>query len=195
MLMFHLSRALQESGRVTVVEREVLEALLTELRLGTTDLADSTAALRLGKFLPAGLIVAGTLRGDKRHFGVDLRLVETETSGLKKMLSQERQQDESIAEFAERLAKKLIDEVKQLYPLTARILNVDGREATLSIGSKEGLTPGTEMRIVELPEDKEIGKLVVREVKADSAVAQIAQATEQVSPGMGAEEILEKSEQ
>ncbi|MDP2898457.1 MAG: protein kinase [bacterium] len=195
MLMFHLSRALQEGRRVTVVEREVLEALLTELRLGTTDLADPSAALRLGKFLPAGLIVAGTLRGEKGRFGVDLRLVETETSGLKKMLSQERQGDETTVEFAERLAKRLTNEVRQLYPLKARILKVDAKEATLNIGSKHGLATRTEMNIVELPEKKEIGKLIVRQVKEESALADIVEVTGQVLPEMGAEETVGKSKQ
>jgi len=192
MLMFNLTRALHQEKRITVVEREVLEALLTELRLGTSDLADRTAELRLGRVLPAGLMVAGGLRSDKGRFGVDIRLVETETTQLKEMLSQEQQDGESMTEFAERLAGLLAEKIRAVRPLKGVIVKRDGNAVTLDIGAKHGLTPETEMNIVELANRKEVGKLVVKKVNENSAVGEIVEENGEIAAENGVIEIVEK---
>ena len=64
-----LTALLQEKGRVQVVEREVLERLLEELKLSATDLADPRRALELGKILSARLIATGSVM----RYGTDVQ--------------------------------------------------------------------------------------------------------------------------
>jgi serine/threonine protein kinase len=192
MLMFNLTKSLHQEKRITVVEREVLEELLTELRLGTSDLADRTAELRLGKVLPAGLMVAGALRSENSRFGVDIRLVETETTQLKEMLSQEQEDGETVTEFAERFANRLVEKIRAVRPLKAAIVERDGNAITLDVGAGQGLTPEMEMKIVELPGEREIGKLLVKNVHENSAVAEIIEETGNISTASGAIEILKR---
>ncbi len=183
MLMFNVARAMKEKGRVSVVEREVLEELLRELKLGTSNLAAPEAALRIGKFYPAGLIATGTLRGEGGRFGADVRLAETETSKLTILFSQTQEAGETIAQFAERLAKELTQEIRGKYPLRARIAKVDGQSVTLNIGSKQGLTAGTQMKVIKREGGAEAGKVVVKKVGPDSdfAVAEVVETKEAIA--------------
>jgi serine/threonine protein kinase len=190
MLMFNLSRAMQETGRVSMVEREVLEELLKELKLGASELASPEAALRLGKIFPAGLIATGSLRGEKGLFGIDLRIAETETTKLRIWLSQTQEEGESMAEFAERLAQQLTEKLRAIYPLKAKVVKLSDEQVTLNIGSKQGLAAGAEMRIVGSPGDSDLGRLVVKETGTDSAVAQVVEAKGDIVAGTRTIEIV-----
>ncbi len=117
MLMFHLGQAMSENKRLSVVEREALEELLTELKLGASSLADPKAALALGKVIPAGLIATGTLRGEDGRFAVDLRFAETETTRVSLFISQTQEPGESVPEFAQRLARQIAEKINETYPL------------------------------------------------------------------------------
>ena len=117
MLMFHLGQAMSKNKRLSVVEREALEDLLTELKLGTSSLADPKAALALGKVIPAGLIATGTLRAEDGRFAVDLRFAETETTRVSLFISQTQEPGESVPEFAQRLARKIAEKINETYPL------------------------------------------------------------------------------
>ncbi len=195
MLMFNLTRGLHQEKRITVVEREVLEALLAELRLGTSDLADPTAQLRLGKVLPAGLMVAGAVRNDDGRLAVDVRLVETETTQLKEMFSQEQEEGENVAKFAERLAGQLAEKVRAVHPLKGAIVEHKGNTVTLDVGARHGLTTGTTMKILELPGERETGKLVVKKVNENSAIGEIIERSGEIAAENGVVEVLETDTQ
>jgi len=205
MLMFNLARAINEAGRVSVVEREVIEELLRELKIGTSDLADPQAALALRKILPAGLIATGTLRSHNSRFAVDLRLAETETSKLSIWLSQVQKENEALPEFAHRLAKTLSAKVASTYPLRATITTLHTKQATLNIGARHGLAVGTQMHVVKRqPEQvgektvyREItaGKLTVTRVDAETAVGEVTEGYEGVSANDMAIEIVKTETQ
>jgi hypothetical protein len=108
---------MSENERLSVMEREALEELLTELKLGTSNLADPKAALALGKVIPAGLIATGTLRAEDGRFAVDLRFAETETTQLSAFISQTQEEEESIPDFAKRLARQIAEKINETYPL------------------------------------------------------------------------------
>ncbi|NQT83867.1 protein kinase [bacterium] len=205
MLMFNFARAMQETQRVSLVEREVLEELLRELKLGTSDLADARVAPTLGKIVPAGLIATGTLRGDTGRFGVDIRLAETETTKLSIFVSQTQKEGESISEFAERLAKRIAERIRETYPLKAKIIKLSGKEAIVNVGSKHGLSPGTQMKVIKRqPEqvggsivyrETEVGRLTVRQVNPDFATAEIVEGDGAVSNDDWVIEIVKKGTQ
>ncbi len=191
-LMFSFARAMHQAGRVTVVEREVLSELLTELKLGTSEIAAPEAALALRKIYPAGFIAAGTLRNESGLFGLDVRLAETETTRVSIWTSETQSARETVQEFAERLAKRLTQKIRETYPLKATIAKLDEKEVTLNIGSKHGLARGTEMKVIKLPSGEGIGTLTVKDIKSDSATAEIIQRHGQIAVGDGAVEIVKK---
>jgi len=75
-------------GKVQVVERDLLEGVLDELNLSTSDLADQKVALRLGKILAARYIGTGTLYRFNGEYRVSLRLIDTETSAVTAVLNE-----------------------------------------------------------------------------------------------------------
>ena len=81
-LMAQLADHLNASGRVRMVERVLMERLLEELNLGSSDLANPETALKLGRVLAAKLIGTGSLFYLPQGTLLSLRLIDTETSGI-----------------------------------------------------------------------------------------------------------------
>lgn len=71
----------------TVVERERLLLALEELNLGTTEIADESTRLRLGKFVGARYMVFGGYIVVGNSMRLDLRLVDVETGAVLKTAS------------------------------------------------------------------------------------------------------------
>ena len=88
-LTTQLADHLNASGRVKVVDRVVLDRLLAELNLGSSDLADPDTALRLGRVMAARIMGTGILFNMPGDTLVNLRLVDTETSAIAKTLTRQ----------------------------------------------------------------------------------------------------------
>jgi tetratricopeptide (TPR) repeat protein len=59
-----LKERLVESGRFQVVDRQRLDQIMGELRLSSSDLADSSKAKKMGKILPAAALITGHTDGN-----------------------------------------------------------------------------------------------------------------------------------
>jgi hypothetical protein len=77
-------QAIKQSGDIQVVEREKLVAILEELKLGSSELADESTRLKVGRMIGARemvfggyMVVGGTMR-------LDLRRVDVETGKVVK---------------------------------------------------------------------------------------------------------------
>ena len=77
-----LRSLLEEQAGVTVVEREALETILQEMELGSSNLADPSAQLQLGRLLPAGFLLMGDVWPDAGRDNLYLRIIDTETSRI-----------------------------------------------------------------------------------------------------------------
>jgi tetratricopeptide (TPR) repeat protein len=60
-ILLKLMDYLGNTGKVKVVERQLIERLLEELKLGSSELADPRVSARLGRILAARLIVTGSI--------------------------------------------------------------------------------------------------------------------------------------
>jgi curli biogenesis system outer membrane secretion channel CsgG len=78
-LSSQIIEAIKKRGDYAVVERQRLLLALEELRLGTTQLADETTRLKLGRILGARFMVFGGYQIIGNQMRLDLRLVEVET--------------------------------------------------------------------------------------------------------------------
>ncbi len=74
----------QKRGTVEVVERQRLEKALAELKLGSSELADESTRLRLGRISGARLMVFGGYMAIGGKMRIDLRLVDVETGKVRK---------------------------------------------------------------------------------------------------------------
>ena len=75
---------LARSGRLTVVERVRLDAVLRELELARTGAVDELSAPRAGRLLQAQQVVIGTIRPERGDdLVMDLRLADVEAGSLR----------------------------------------------------------------------------------------------------------------
>jgi class 3 adenylate cyclase/CHAT domain-containing protein len=72
-----------ESGKARVVERELLDEVLAELELSSSDLADKSTQLALGRILSARYIATGSMYRYGDEYRVSMRMIETETTAIK----------------------------------------------------------------------------------------------------------------
>src|SRR5437588_8886187 len=70
---------LYETEKFKVIERQLLNKVITEQKLSLTGVVDPTSARQLGKILGVDAIVSGTLTNLAQSLKVNARLISTET--------------------------------------------------------------------------------------------------------------------
>jgi tetratricopeptide (TPR) repeat protein len=144
-----LADALNGSGRVQVVERVLVEKLLQELNLGSSQLADPAAALELGKVLSAKLIVTGALYYQGGNYLLTLRLIDTETTRIVKVMTTELGGPEAAVKDIAWLSSKILGIVVEQYPLQGYVVQAEKDQVVVNLGAGQGVVPGTRFDIVE----------------------------------------------
>jgi tetratricopeptide (TPR) repeat protein/peroxiredoxin len=150
-LAVQLADRLNASGRVSVVERAILERLLEELNLGSSELADPGTALRLGKVLAAKLIGTGSLYFMPDGTLLNMRLIDTETSAVPKVITRQMTAGASMAGELNRLNREILQTVIEKYPLQGYIVEVDGDRVLINIGQAQGVVLGTRFEVLDPP--------------------------------------------
>lgn len=152
---------LARRARIKVVERTLIDKLISELNLSSSDLADPATALKLGRILGARFIGAGSFSFFKGEYRLDLRVLETETTALVAAASSMATGDGGLLKMAEEAASKLSDALLAQYPLRGKISSVEGGRVILNIGGKTGVTPGMKFTVYKDGQPVEVnGKIV-----------------------------------
>jgi len=151
------------SGRFNLVEREeaAFQAILTELKIGNSELADKTTAVRIGRLRTAEGMLYGKTIEDEQSITVDLWLVDTETSEIlffADVYGEDKSRDE-----LKWLADGLVLKFRQRFPLVrGKVTGVTDSGVFINNGSAEGIWAG--MKYLVLKEGEEPGSLKMREV-------------------------------
>ncbi len=149
-LTAQLTEQLNQSGRVTVVERVIMDRLLEELNLGSSELADPETALKLGRVLASKIIATGTLLHLTDSSMLSLRLIDSETTAIPKVLTRTLAPNGAdFAEEAQWLNRQVLQTVIENYPLQGFIVEVSGDQAIINLGSNQGAVPGTVFEVLE----------------------------------------------
>ncbi len=148
-LSTRLGELLNESGRVQVVERAVMERLLSELNLGSSELADPDTALQLGKLLAAKLIGTGSLLYLPDSTLLNLRLIDTETSAVAKTITRRIGSNSDLERELDLLNREILKTIIGKYPLQGYVVQADQKEVMLNLGSKQGVSIGTGFEVIE----------------------------------------------
>jgi CHAT domain-containing protein len=171
-----------QNSRAQIVERSLLDNLLEELKLGTSNLADRNTALALGKILAARLILSGRIIHSGPQTHVSMRLIETETGRVSAVVSETIGSAVPVSALTDKLAEKLINKLKQHYPLRGKILNQKGPEVRINIGQTSGVQIG--QRFKAAGEDV---RLEVIEVQQDTCLAKMVNGKKQLKTGQRVE--------
>jgi hypothetical protein len=193
-----LPLSLQTEARVHMVEREILDNLLAELKLSSSDLADPLTSLNLGKVLSAQIILTGRIIGDKNGHTVILRGIDTETTAVRKILSAESTSKEIDRGIIDDIGKKITDWVSADFPLQGRIISLSGDKCQINLGSMHGLKKGDRMEVLRDAAggpDMHIisGTIEISEVGRDKSWARIEGEVKMIKAGSKVREKQERN--
>lgn len=144
-----LTDQLNASGRVKVVERALMERLLEELNLGSSELASQDTALKLGRLLAARLIGTGTVLHGGQGSVLSLRLIDTETSAIPKVSTRTVDSAGALEKELFAVNREILKTVVATYPLRGYVARMDGPEALLNLGSSQGVVSGARFDVLE----------------------------------------------
>ena len=180
-------RELQARG-FTIVERRLLDKVLAEVRLGSSELADQDTQIKLGKVLAARLMVSGTLNSQGAAVGASVRAIDTETTQLA-MVKTERPAAGAFnpTALAAGIANSVAQTVADKYPLKGRIVQVDGAQAIINLGKKHGVAPGQQFNVLSRGEPIELNGRILGYKETRIAQVTVTEVQELLSFGRVAE--------
>jgi tetratricopeptide (TPR) repeat protein len=147
-LTTQLADMLNTSGRIKVVERVLMERLLEELNIGSSELADPETALKLGKVFAAKIISTGSLFFMPNATMLNLRLIDTETSAIAKVITREIK-EASMEQEIRVLNRNILKTVIEKYPLQGYVVSASDSQAMINLGSNQGVVLGTKFEVIE----------------------------------------------
>ena len=200
-----LTDRLNESGRVRVIERVLLERLLEELNLGSSDLADPETSLKLGRVLAAKILGTGSLFFMPGTTLLNMRLIDTETSGIAKVFSKELDFSITLEDELNRLNREILSAVISKYPLRGFVIKGNAEQAVINLGANQGVVLGTRFEILEEQEPfiykgktlkatpKSIGVIEVTGVEPDFSYCTVIQKEKPIQTDHKIRELIEQS--
>lgn len=188
-LLLRIGQAIEGQTRARLVERNVMDKLLAELKLSTSALADQKTALQLGRVLSARLITVGSVAGGAGEWTLTLRVIETETSTVVASVAQGFPVSQSSAQVADIVAKDLAAKLRKTFPLRARVTGGGKGEAVLNVGSAAGAAVGQKLLIFRESAGGQrdvVGEAEITEVTDTTSRARLADETKPITPGLKA---------
>lgn len=181
-----LIRELQSRG-YTIVERRLLDKVLAEVKLGSSELADSDTQIKLGKLLAARMMVSGTLTSQGNTVAAAVRAIDTETSQLAMVRSERSVGAPNPTQLAATIAQALAKTVQDKYPLKGRVVAVEGERAIINLGRKHGLAVGQAFNVLTRGEPIELNGRVLGYRETRSALVTVTEVEDLLAYGRIAE--------
>ena len=185
-MMIQLSDQLNASGRIQVVERVLIEKLLEELDLGSSELADPDTALRLGKVLAAKIIGTGSIFHLPAGNILSLRLIDTETSALPKVINRQFGPNPSMEKELTRLNREILSAIRHKYPLQGYVVQASSDRILINLGSKQGVSQNTQFEVLKEKEPIKYKGKILRGAPEVVALLQV----DQIEPDLSFARVL-----
>ena len=134
--------------RFRMVERRRLEEVLREQRLGGGDLADPSAAVRIGRIMAASCVFMGSVLEKEGSVEIFLRAVDTETSLILTAVDVygEEPSPEMVRLLCQGLVTKLLDELPLVEGL---VVSVKGNQGIIDLGREKKVKKGMRVMVFE----------------------------------------------
>lgn len=175
-----LTQELQERG-ITVVERVLLDKLVSELNLGSSSLADTDTQIRLGKLFASRLMISGALDQSRDGLSFAARVIDTETTRLMMARTLSVQSPKGLALLARMVADAIAQTIQEKFPLKGRIAAVDKDTVIINLGTKHGAVVGTRFNVLAAAQAIELNGRTLGYREAPMARIEITKAEELMS--------------
>ncbi len=133
-----LITALVKEGRFDVIERRLLEKVLSEQKLGATGLIDEQHASKLGRMLGAKVVVTGSIMKLQNVMEVNARIIDVETGSV---IAAELVRSASAVKL-EDLVTQMAEKIIKDFPLEGYIVRRTGNNVLIDLGRRSGVKRG-----------------------------------------------------
>ncbi len=131
---------LVKDGRFDVVERAMLQKILSEQKLSTTGLIAEDSASRIGKILGVKIIISGSILHLTGNIEVNSRIINVETGSI---IAAENIRCDSEAGLQTQI-KRLTTRIVKNFPLTGYIVKRKNQSVMIDLGLDSGIHAGME---------------------------------------------------
>ena len=144
-----LTAAMTNRRRFATIERQMLSALLEELKLSQTKLVDESTALKLGRILATDCMLIGSILERKDSVEAYARLVDTETTEILAAVDVYGEDIDigALRTLSQGMELKLSNE---LPVVEGSIVKGDGEEFIFDIGKDAGIKSGMKLIVYDL---------------------------------------------
>lgn len=133
-----LITALVNQGRLEVIERRLLEKVLSEQKIGATGLVDEQYASRLGKMLGARAIVSGALMKFQNVIEANARIIDVESGAV---IAAEIVRSSSVTKL-EDLVSQMAEKIIRDFPVEGYIVKRTEAGVLIDVGRLNGARKG-----------------------------------------------------
>jgi tetratricopeptide (TPR) repeat protein len=188
-LTSQLSEQLKASGRVKVVDRVLLDRLLEELNLGSSELADPETSLKLGRVLAARVLGTGTLFTMAEGSLLNMRLIDTETTAVDKVITLQMAPGGPQSADLFKINRQILGSVIREHPLKAYVVEVKDGHVMINLGSEQGVVAGTKFEVIEEGREVEYKSRKLRSAPTHVGLVEVTK----TEPGLAYCRILEQT--
>lgn len=144
-----LGSAIKKFINLPVVERESLKFVLQEYNLEVSDLINPEARLRLGKMLPASILLENMLISLQSKWVLSAKIVNIESSEILEFVEAEAgiSEPDSVDKLYQFVANKLADSIDKNLVLQGKIVSVNGDWVEINLGQYHGVKEGMKFQI------------------------------------------------
>ena len=174
---------LTKSPRVKMVERAVLDKLLSELQMGSSQLAERQTALSIGRLMAARILLPGQIQYGDGGTLISIRAIDCETGQISASIVDTYNSAQTSLEIAQDMAMRTAKALVAEFPLRCRVSEVDGLKIVLDIGQNVGLQKGQYFKGV----DNDV-IVQITSVDSDRSSAEVIQGKNTISPNLRLEE-------
>lgn len=132
--------AMVKEGRFDVIERRLLQKILSEQQLVMTGVVDESSATQIGKLLGVKVIISGSVMKVREMLEVNARIIDVENASIIAAESVKSSTASRLQDLIVEMSAKII----RNFPLEGYVVDRDGKKVTLDLGSRSGVKPGME---------------------------------------------------
>ncbi|MBU0483425.1 MAG: hypothetical protein KKB30_02790 [Proteobacteria bacterium] len=132
--------ALVREGRFDVVERAMLNKILSEQQMGVSGIVDDSSASQLGKVLGVKIIISGSVMKLQDVVEVNARIIDVETASIIAAESVKSTASTNLQSLIVEMSDKIIKN----FPLEGYVVARDGDSLTIDLGKRTGVRSGME---------------------------------------------------
>lgn len=134
---------LVKDGRFEVVERALLQKIVTEQKLGMTGLIDESSTAELGKILGVKTIITGSVLQIIDSIDVNARIINVKSGSIVAAENIHSSSTENLKLVIEELTSKIMKN----FPLTGYIVKRSDKNVLIDLGASSGLHHGMDFLV------------------------------------------------